>query len=140
MMANGKTIYIAGPMAGLPGNNFRAFEDAEKRLASDGWKPINPARFDRVFGDSPSGRLLDAVCESERAAIPHLDAIYLMRGWERSKGAKLELATALQHGLEVIVESEMKPEKRILDAADRLTEHAIPRLRKSGDGAKGEGK
>ena len=98
------TIYIAGQMAGLPENNFKAFFDAEARLMSDGWNPVNPARFDHVFGKNPTGKLLDACCESERAAIPYLDAIYLLKGWEKSKGAKRELAVALQHNLEVIVE------------------------------------
>ena len=101
---NEKTIYIAGQMAGLPDLNFPAFYAAEKRLEAAGWKPVNPARFNHVFGVEPKGRLLDAVCESERAAIPHLDAIYLLKGWEKSKGAKRELLVALQHGLEVIVE------------------------------------
>ena len=99
-----KTIYIAGQMAGLPDLNFPAFYAAEKRLEAAGWKSVNPARFNHVFGAEPKGRLLDAVCESERAAIPHLDAIYLLKGWEKSKGAKRELFVALQHDLEVIVE------------------------------------
>ena len=38
------------------------------------------------------------------AAIPFLDAIYLLKGWEKSKGARRELAVALQHNLQVIVE------------------------------------
>ena len=101
---NKKTIYIAGQMAGLPELNFPAFFAAEEVLRSKGWEPINPARFNAVFGTEPTGRLLDAVCESERAAIPHLDAIYLLKGWEKSKGAKRELFVALQHNLEVIVE------------------------------------
>lgn len=101
---NRKTIYIAGPMAGLPNDNFPAFFSAEKRLENEGWLPINPARFNYVFGSEISGKILDAVCESERAAIPHLDAIYLLKGWEKSKGTKRELLVALQHDLEVIVE------------------------------------
>lgn len=101
---NRKTIYIAGQMAGLPDNNFPAFFAAEKVLRSKGWEPINPARFNTVFGTEPTGRLLDAVCESERAAIPHLDAIYLLKGWENSKGAKRELEVALHHDLMVVVE------------------------------------
>lgn len=99
-----KIIYIAGQMAGLPNNNMRAFNDADAVLRSAGWTTINPARFDYVFGDEPSGKMLDACCEAERAAIPHCDAIYLLKGWENSKGAKRELAVALQHDLEVIVE------------------------------------
>lgn len=101
---NRKTIYIAGPMAGLPLFNSPAFYSAEERLTRLGWFPVNPARFNHVFGVEPKGRLLDAVCEAERAAIPHLDAIYLLKGWEKSEGAKRELEVALKHRLHVIVE------------------------------------
>ena len=101
-----RTIYIAGQMAGLPYNNFPAFEEAERRLKECGWLPINPAHFNAVFGMDPTGKLLDAVCESERAAIPHLDAIYLLKGWQKSKGAKRELEVALKHDLIVLVEGE----------------------------------
>ena len=100
-----KSIYIAGPMSGRPDNNFPEFFAAEARLMSDGWDPINPSRFSGVFGEQPAGKMLDACCEAERAAIPHCDAIYLLKGWENSKGAKRELAVALQHNLEVIVEA-----------------------------------
>jgi hypothetical protein len=102
-----KTIYIAGPMAHLPQLNFPAFFKAEKELMKAGWRVINPARFDavfNVFGEGVEGKILDAVCESERAAIPYLDAIYLLKDWEKSKGARLELKVALEHGLEIIVE------------------------------------
>lgn len=99
-----KSIYIAGPMSGLPDNNFSKFFDAEARLMSDGWDPINPSRFSVIFGEQPKEKMLDACCAAECAAIPHCDAIYLLKGWENSKGAKRELAVALRHNLEVIVE------------------------------------
>lgn len=102
-----KTIYIAGPMAHLPLLNFPAFYKAEEQLEKEGWRTVNPARFDKVFNvhaEGVEGKLLDAVCESELAAIPHLDAIYLLKGWENSKGARLELKAALEHGLEIIIE------------------------------------
>jgi len=91
-------------MAGLPDLNFPAFYAAEKRLEAAGWKPVNPARFNHVFGVEPKGMLLDAVCEAERAAIPFLDAVYLLKGWEKSKGARRELEVAIRHNLLVIVE------------------------------------
>ena len=99
-----KTIYIAGQMAGLPDNNYPAFVRAEGKLLHDGWLPINPARFDYVFGENPTGKLLDAVCEAERAAIPFLDAIYLLKGWEKSKGARRELEVAIRHNLQILLE------------------------------------
>ena len=101
-----KTIYIAGPMAGMPNNNFPAFHAAADKLRADGWLPVNPVYYSAVFGKEPTGKLLDACCESERAAIPHLDAIYLLKGWNKSKGARRELLVALQHDLIVIEEGE----------------------------------
>lgn len=99
-----KTIYIAGPMRGMPDMNKPAFAAAEEWLKAQGWQPINPARFDYVFGLNPTGKLLDAVCNAELAAIQHLDAIYLLRGWERSVGARAELAVALAHGKQILME------------------------------------
>lgn len=101
---NRKTIYIAGPMRGMPDMNKPAFSAAQEWLESLGWQPINPAHFDYVFGENPTGKILDAVCDAELAAIPHLDAIYLLRGWERSEGARAELAVALANKLIVMVE------------------------------------
>ena len=102
-----KTIYIAGPMAGLTGLNYPAFYNAETKLMKAGWRVVNPARFDAVFNvynEGIEGKMLNAVCESELAAIPHLNAIYLLKGWESSKGARRELKVALEHNLEIIIE------------------------------------
>ena len=33
--------YIAGPMTGLPGFNYRAFDEARDVLAGEGWKVID---------------------------------------------------------------------------------------------------
>ena len=103
---NRKTIYIAGPMAGMPNNNFPAFHAAADKLRADGWLPVNPVYYNAVFGKEPTGKLLDACCESELAAIPFLDAIYLLKGWNKSKGARRELLVALKHDLIVIEEGE----------------------------------
>ena len=103
---NKKTVYIAGPMAGYPHNNVEAFNAAESKLRSEGWDVVNPLDFSAAFGDYPEGKLLDACCEAERAAIPFLDAIYLLKGWKNSHGAKLELLVALKHNLMVLVEGE----------------------------------
>lgn len=103
-----KTIYIAGPIRGMPGNNYEAFKTAHQRLTEQGWYTINPFDLTLAFGmpadvqSNPS--LLRAVMDAELAAIPHLDAIYLLRGWEKSEGARAELAVALQHGKQILLE------------------------------------
>ena len=49
-------------------------------------------------------RLARAVMDADLAAVRSCDAIYLLRGWENSRGAKKELAEAIKCGLEVILE------------------------------------
>ena len=102
---NRKTIYIAGAITNDP-DFYGKFAGAEERLSKEGWEVINPLDFNCVFGTAIEGKLLDACMAAERAAIPHLDAIYLLRGWQNSKGAKAELAVALANGLQVLVEGE----------------------------------
>lgn len=48
--------------------------------------------------------LARAVLDADLAAVRSCDAIYLLKGWESSRGAKRELAEALAHGLTVIQE------------------------------------
>ena len=47
-----------------------------------------------------------AVMDADLAAVRSCDAIYLLRGWENSRGAKKELAEALAHGLQVMQEGD----------------------------------
>ncbi len=49
-------------------------------------------------------RLARAVMDADLAAVRSCDAIYLLRGWETSRGARKELAEALAHGLQVMQE------------------------------------
>ena len=96
-----KTIYIAGSIRN--DKNYRArFEAAHEWLEAMGWQVVNPIYLTEIFG-TPSEvqsnpRLLRAVMDAELAAI------YLLRGWERSEGARAELAVALEHGLMAMVE------------------------------------
>lgn len=48
--------------------------------------------------------LARAVMDADLAAVRSCSAIYLLRGWEKSRGAKKELAEALAHGLQVMQE------------------------------------
>jgi len=47
-----------------------------------------------------------AVMDADLAAIRSCDAIYLLRGWKSSRGAKKELAEAIAHGLKVMQEGD----------------------------------
>lgn len=51
-----------------------------------------------------SSILARAVMSADLAAVRSCDAIYLLRGWETSRGAKKELAEAIANGLKVMQE------------------------------------
>jgi uncharacterized protein DUF4406 len=80
-------VYVAGPMTGFEGFNYPAFHAAASRWRTAGYRVENPA--ENFGGDT--GR---AYHEYMRAAINQVvasDAIALLPGWEKSKGARLEV-------------------------------------------------
>ena len=111
-------IYLAGPMRGIPEFNFPAFFAAEEELLKTGYEVFNPARRDvEKYGievyQSPTGRLdeinpkinfsLREAMEADSIFIcRHAEAIALLPGWEKSKGASAEKALADAIGLEVM--------------------------------------
>lgn len=77
--------YLAGPMSGLPDLNFPAFHAWAKRLRNQGDEIINPAEV------NPDQSMSWADCmRSDIAQLVTCEGIYMMPGWERSKGATLE--------------------------------------------------
>lgn len=92
-----KTIYISGPMTGIEKLNREAFENAERFLRECGYFPINPHRFPEQ--NSYEDYLL---LDLEMIAMA-ADAIALLPGWEKSNGAKKELAAAISLGLEILL-------------------------------------
>lgn len=106
--------YIAGPMQGYEKFNFPAFDAAADYLRKQGHEVFNPADKDRErhgkdFADRfASGSIAEATAGgfSLREALAldtqwickEAEAIYMLKGWERSGGARAEhaLATALR--------------------------------------------
>ncbi len=115
-----KKIYVAGPMRGYPEFNFPAFRAAAARLREEGHTIFSPAEKDEeIHGTDFSkqfktGSLEDAEKTgfSLRRALgddlewicKEADGIYLLKGWQQSKGALAEKATAEALGLEVMYE------------------------------------
>ncbi|GKS93199.1 DUF4406 domain-containing protein [Acidovorax sp. SUPP2825] len=92
-----KRIYVAGPMTGYPELNFPAFHAAAAALRAEGHHVENPAEINA----DPTAQWLDCM----RADIPRLvtcDAVFLLPGWERSRGARIEQALAAGLGLQVL--------------------------------------
>lgn len=113
-------IYLAGPMRGIPEFNFPAFHAATAKLRAEGHYVFNPAERDIEHHGVDISKGNTAGCEEMaardhgfnlREALKddleficlHADAIAMLPGWEKSKGAKAERATAIALGLDVIL-------------------------------------
>lgn len=89
-------IYIAGPMSGLPGNNYDAFHAAATALRARGFEVENPAENP----EPPCGSWL-AYMRMAVVQVAKVDTLVLLPGWERSKGARVEFNLAVGLGLSV---------------------------------------
>lgn len=89
-------VYIAGPMTGYPGLNFPAFHAEAARLRSLGYEVVNPAEINV----DPSAGWSDCMRKDIRELVT-CDAVATLDGWEKSKGATLEVHIAESLGLSV---------------------------------------
>lgn len=118
-------VYIAGPMRGIAEFNFPAFLEAQDWFDNGPflahYETFNPAVHDIDNGFEHGGLTgnedLTALGFDLRAALAadleyitkYADAILLLPGWEKSKGARAELATAQALGLQAAVYDDMTP-------------------------------
>lgn len=92
-------VYLAGPMTGVPLFNHPAFHAAAKKLREQGHEVINPAELDEEIGtDEP----WDVYLRRDLAMLVTCDAIALLPGWEKFRGARLEKHVACELGLRVL--------------------------------------
>lgn len=89
-------VYIAGPMRGLPGHNFAAFDKATTRWREAGHAVYNPAEADRRVGfdgstEPPRGFVDAAICR-DVVEIARADALAVLPGWEKSRMGAVEVA------------------------------------------------
>ncbi len=113
-----KKVYLAGPMRGCPQFNFPAFYDAAARLRAQGYYVFNPAERDNdkhgadIGVGNPTGdvelatkkhgfSLREALAADMKFICEEAEAIFLLPGWEQSKGATAERATAEALSLEI---------------------------------------
>ena len=89
------TLYVAGPMTGLPDFNYPAFFDAERELRAAGFDVLNPAREE---GRDGCTQWLDFMRASLRD-LADCDGVAMLPGWGDSRGAALEVHIAWSLGL-----------------------------------------
>jgi hypothetical protein len=101
-------------MRGYDKFNFPAFDAATERLNKQGLYVISPADLDREsegWHYPPEGiefKTADQIKFMQRdiEALSNCDAIYMLKGWEDSKGARVEKAYAEYLDLHVFYEED----------------------------------
>jgi len=88
-------VYIAGPMTGLPDLNYPAFAAAAEHLRASGHDVVSPAEVNA--GREHEG--WHACMRRDVAELTKCHAIYLLDGWPRSRGARIEMQLAKDLGL-----------------------------------------
>lgn len=112
------TFYVTGPMRGVPQYNFPLFDEVAERARKAGYSVISPAEMDRESGIDPmvdpqsvdrawkgNPELLQTIIQRDCEVILGLekhrgDGLILLPGWDKSVGARAEIALALWLGLQ----------------------------------------
>jgi hypothetical protein len=96
------SVYISGPISlggTLPPDeierNRQRFIDEQIRLEAAGFKVLNPTQQPQVEG----WKWIDYMVLAIRL-LSEADFIYLMEGWEKSDGCRIENAIAKSFGIE----------------------------------------
>ena len=92
------SVYISGPITGMPDLNRASFSVAEAVIAYRGFIPINPHRI--VCTDCTWSGYMRA----DIAELVKCDYIYVLHGWWHSRGAIVELIVAKACGLKIMWE------------------------------------
>lgn len=87
-------VYISGPITGVS-DYMEKFEAAEKELKKKGYTVVNPAKIN--YG-MPEDMTYEEYLHIDINLIELCGAIYMIRGWEMSRGANREYGYALGKG------------------------------------------
>ena len=105
MNSRRRTIFLSGPMTGIPDHNYPAFHRAARFLREQRHEVYSPAEYPH------EGPLEDFPLEKAEAdyavfILTRADTIALLPGWGKSLGVARERALADERGLDVLHLSE----------------------------------
>ncbi len=111
------TWYLSGPMTGLPDLNRSAFHAATARIRAAGHDVLNPAEL------CPPGISWEQAMAIDLVALDTADGVITLPGWQKSRGAQIEVKKARQRGLPVHSLHDWLPTRTFSQGARELEEY-----------------
>lgn len=99
-------VYISGPITGYENGNQQAFKSAKDFLLELGYKVCNPHDIfghDSIASDSSltEEQKYNEYMKLDIIELCKCDRVMTIEGWEKSKGANIEVNLARQLGIKV---------------------------------------
>lgn len=93
-----KRCYIAGKIGdAIPSVYLPKFEQAKKEVSDMGFEPVCPTDLPHAHDKTWTAYMREDIIEMLKC-----DAVYALRDWRHSPGAKIEIRIAIDCGLNVI--------------------------------------
>lgn len=95
------TVYISGPITGTD-DYIERFAAAEEWIGANGYTAINPAK--ESAHKDPQTTTWEEYMGDALKLLSTANAIYMLKGWNQSKGAGIEYWVAIAMGKKVFEE------------------------------------
>jgi len=93
-----KKVYIAGKIGDLPPSVFLTlFEEAEKEVKNMGYEPVSPTTLPHEHDKS-----WQSYMKEDLTAMMQCDAVYALKNWRHSPGARIEVELAMSLSINII--------------------------------------
>ena len=104
-------VYISGGITGVP-DYKENFYNAEAKLKDLGYSVINPAKVNDIL---PTDMSYDEYMEIDYKMLDMCEVIYLIPGWNKSNGSKLELERALSQKMRIMTVEDLEKELKEIE-------------------------
>ncbi|MBQ6409741.1 DUF4406 domain-containing protein [Candidatus Saccharibacteria bacterium] len=100
-----QTVYLSGPMTGLPDYNRAAFNMRAEAFKALGYTVLNPAEISVTHG---TDKAYSFYLKRALRMMLSADVVYVFGSWYKSTGVRLELQVAGMLDMPVVFEQEGK--------------------------------
>ena len=129
-----RTVYVSGPMSGLPDRNFTAFHEHSKRLREMGFTVLNPAASSEELGirghhtHEEIAHVLPQAFRADITSVLTCDAVVLIgepEHIEKSVGADCELRIARWLGKPIVSHADLREVRLAFPQVSVLSEDQL---------------